>query len=547
MSVSLSRRSFLGVSGALGAMGLVAACSSPGGSTPGGGSTTGGGGATAGLLPTYQAFEGFPPDLGSSNPDVSPGYFSYPAPPTAVTGGAPATSGQAIRALTFTYDPVAPEMGSNALWQNLNEALGAELDLEYTPSADYSARFATTIAGNDLPDLVAVQGQHQQMPAMLAAKFTDLTEHLSGDAVLDYPNLAALPTPSWLGSVYDGKIWGVPVPRSLIGTVLYTRADILEEHGLSLQPESLEEFIEMAKALTDERAGRWAFGQTPFSQMLEVNGIANAWSVDDSGVFTHNGTRPEYEQALADAVALAEAGVVHPDGNAAQNTQRNEWMMAGITAFQIGGYAGWPKFYIQGASIDGFRLTGMLSPAREAGGTMVRTAGNPSSHFSAIAKQDDPERLLEILRVLDWLAAPFGSSEYITRRFGVEGETYNLDGPDPVLTSAGVNQATLPVRYITENSPVIWESQNEQAVHDQFDHQETGLQYTIPNPTVGLYSETAVSNAASAQQALSATQGEILLGNQPVTDWGPAVEAYMSAVGTTIKAEYEEAWAELNG
>ncbi|MFE5341649.1 hypothetical protein ACFQ80_15585 [Isoptericola sp. NPDC056578] len=546
MSATVSRRRFLGIAGTLGAMGLVAACSpSPGGSSPLPASN-GGGGGTAGLLPTYRPFDKFAPDLVSSNPGVSPGYFTYPDPPAAVTSGAPA-SGAPVRAMTFTYDPVAPELSNNALWQSINEALGTELDLEYTPAAEYDARFATTIAGSDLPDLVAIKGQQQQMPAMLAAKFSDLTEHLSGDAVLDYPHLAALPTPSWRSTVYDGRIWGVPVPRSLIGTVLYTRADILERAGLSLQPESLEEFTEMAKALTDEREGRWAFGQTPLGVLLETNGIANAWSVDEAGVFTFNGTLPGYEQALADAVALNDLGVVHPDGNAAQNTQRNEWMMAGTTSFQIGNYAGWPKFYLQGAGIDGFRLTGMLSPAREAGGTMVRTAGPSASHFSAVAKQDDPERLAEILRVLDWLAAPFGSTEYITRRFGKEGETFTFDGPDPVLTPEGVNQATLPVRYITENSPVIFESQDERAVRDQFDHQEAGLEYTVPNPTEGLYSEAAVSEGASAQQALTATEQEIVLGNQPVSAWAPAVESYMSAVGTKVKAEYEEAWAQLNG
>lgn len=546
MSGTLSLRRFLGATGAFAAMGLLGACSgSPTSQSPNGGST-GGGGAGDGLLPTYQPFDTFPPDLASSNPDVSPGYFSYPAPPTAVTSGHPA-SGDPIRALTFTYDPVAPELSHNALWQSLNDALGTELDLEYTPAAEYNARFATTIAGNDLPDLMAIRGQQQQMPAMLAAKFTDLTEYLSGDAVLDYPNLAALPTPAWLSTVYEGKLWGVPVPRSLIGNVLYTRADVLERAGLSLQPESLEEFTEMAQALTNDREGRWAFGQTPLTVLLETNGIANPWSVDGSGVFTFNGTLPGYEQALADAVALNDLGVVHPDGNAVQNTQRNEWMMAGTTAFQIGLYAGWPKFYVQGADIEGFRLTGMLSPAREAGGEMVRTAGPAVSHFSAVAKQDDPERVAEILRVLDWLAAPFGSTEYITRRFGMEGETFTFDGPDPVLTSEGVNQATLPVRYITENSPVIFESRNEQAVRDQFDHQEAGLQYTVPNPTEGLYSETAVSEGASAQQALTATELEIVLGNRPVADWAAAVESYMSAVGNTIKAEYEEAWAQLNG
>ena len=101
--------------------------------------------------------------------------------------------------------------------------------------------------------------------------------------------------------------------------------------------------------------------------------------------------------------------------------------------------------------------------------------------------------------------------------------------------------------YIAEPSPVIYEPKNEQAVRDQFDFQEVALPFTVPNPTVGLYSETAVSSGAGASQVLNDVQTEILLGNQPVSDWAPAAEAYMQSSGDTIKAEYEEAWAELHG
>ena len=46
----------------------------------------------------------------------------------------------------------------------------------------------------------------------LDAKMQDLTPFLSGDAIKDYPNLAAHPTGVWRTTVYSNKIYGVGDP-----------------------------------------------------------------------------------------------------------------------------------------------------------------------------------------------------------------------------------------------------------------------------------------------------------------------------------------------
>jgi putative aldouronate transport system substrate-binding protein len=96
------------------------------------------------------------------------------------------------------------------------------------------------------------------------------------------------------------------------------------------------------------------------------------------------------------------------------------------------------------------------------------------------------------------------------------------------------------VRYLAEASPVIYEPGNRQAVQDQYDHQVAGVPLAVPDPTLGLYSETAASKAASAQQELDAVLLEIQLGNKPVSAWQPAIKQFMDRVGNKIKAEYEE-------
>ena len=529
MAPTLSRRRVLALGTAAGLGPLLGACGN-------GGSSSSNGSAMTAKLPTYKPVTAVPPGLAAEPAGVSPGYFTYPATSTATSQP---VHGKTITALTYTYDPIAPPLGSNPYWQNLNSKLGTELKITYAPSADYKSKLGTTIAGDDLPDIVAVQGVVQQMPALLKAKFTDLTEYLSGDAVLEYPNLAALPTDAWRSTVYEQRIWGIPVPRALIGNVIFTRADLLTKAGLSLQPKSWAEFKEMATALTDERAGRWAFGQVPFLMLLEMNGITGTWQAKD-GVFTHAGTTPQWTRALEDTVELVKSGVLHPDHAGVPNTKRNEWMLSGTTSFASGGYAGWGKFYGQAKDVPGFRLTGMLSPTRDGAGTAIHSPGPTSASFTALAKTGDANRIKQILRVLNWLCSPFGSGEYITVRYGIEGQTFNRNGSDPILTEGGRSQAFLPVRYLAEASPVIFEPGNRMAVQDQYDYQVAGVPRVVPDPTLGLYSETAASKATSEQRELDSVLLEIQLGNKPVSAWQPAIKRFMDRVGNKIKAEYEE-------
>ena len=50
----------------------------------------------------------------------------------------------------------------------------------------------------------------------MAAKAVDLSDHLAGDAILDYPNLANIPTDCWDVGRFNGRIYGLPSPRGAV-------------------------------------------------------------------------------------------------------------------------------------------------------------------------------------------------------------------------------------------------------------------------------------------------------------------------------------------
>lgn len=494
-----------------------------------------------GELPTFAEAGSAKPDLPSEHPGGMHGFFSYPAEPTAPVE--PPLSGGKITSLTYTFDPVAPGLAENPLWQKVNQGLGAELHITYAPSADYPQRFATTIAGGDLPDLVTIYGSVQQLPALLKSQFTDLSEHLAGDAIADYPNLAGLPTESWRETVVEGSIWGVPIARPPIGGAMFVRKDLLDKQGFAVQPKDFAEFKELMIALTDERNSRWACGDPSgvLGLITSMLGIPSLW-IEEGGKFTANIETEQYAQALADARGLVEAGVFHPDGLTATNNQRNDWFTAGRTPLVQGGFVGYSKYEMWGAEVPGFELATMLPVGYDSSTEPAHNRGSVMQAMTVI-KKSDPARVKELLKALDWLAAPFGSSEYLTRKFGIEGETYALEGTDPILNSRGQNLKLVPFGYISDGPLVIYDPGQRRIAEARFAYQEKALAMTLPDPTIGLYSETEATKNAQIGKALEDHRREILIGRKPLDSWADAVSTWRKAGGDQIREDYQTALA----
>src|SRR6185437_3918566 len=87
-------------------------------------------------LPTYMPPNSPPPDVpgGTLTP---PGYTSYPQTLTRSVADPPAKGGQ-INIITETLGTLPTPMDSNPVWQELNKRVGATLNLNITPFADYS-------------------------------------------------------------------------------------------------------------------------------------------------------------------------------------------------------------------------------------------------------------------------------------------------------------------------------------------------------------------------------------------------------------------------
>ncbi len=494
-------------------------------------------------LPTYVRYQGIKPDLPGTDAGVDPAFRYFPTTNPSVVSEKPGT-GQTISGMANIYYAVPPGPDRNTYWQGLNDRLGVNLQLQMVSNADYTTKFATTIAGGDLPDLMQTPNGSPppvaDLPALLDKRFTNLSEFLAGDAVKDYPNLANLPTQSWKSTVFNGGIYGIPIPRGLIGSYNFIRQDLFEAKNLSTAPKGYDELLSTAKELTDPKQRRWAFGlMTSLRQFFaRLNGEPNTWSYAD-GKLTHAYETEQYKQTVADMKAFWDAGVLHPDAfNPALPFK--QLFNAGTVAINAhDGYPGWTQYILDNASNPKFKL-GLMPVYDRSGDALAHwLLGSGLYSFTMLKKQDDQDRTKLLLRTLNWLAAPFGTKEYLYRLYGKEGVDHTVDGRNnPTLTKTGTTNTVLPIRYLADSPFTIYQPGRPQDANTQHAYQALEIPTGIQNPTVGLFSNAAATDNATADKKFTDAVNEIIQGRQPMSQLDSLISTWRKAAGDEMRKEY---------
>ncbi|MBM7786241.1 extracellular solute-binding protein [Tenggerimyces flavus] len=492
-------------------------------------------------LPTFVPYEGVKPDLAPTTDGIQAGFLSYPAEPVAGLTEKPG-SGGALVAMVSNPGPIPPVNGNRYL-QSMAQVLNVDLKPRFIPLAEYTSKLATVVASDDIPDFLQLLGVGR-VPELLRAKFADLTDYLSGDAVKEYPFLANLPTESWRTCVFNGGIYGLPIPRAAVGPLMYYRADLLAEKGLNGNPNSFEEFRTLCRELTDERSNKWACvspnGVKIFvQQMLGVP--TSDWQEKD-GTFTNIWELPETEQAIGVVADLWKDGVFHPDSLSGSIDAKTTFI-AGTVSVHYDNYTAWSGYAQQALPSNAdFRLEGMLPPNFDGSSERSLWKGYPS-YSTAVIKKASKERVTELLRVANALAAPFGTKEYLQFKLGVEGVHYTKKGTDPAPTSTGTAEVATVLNYLASPPAILYEPGNPELTKQEHAYQQKAIPIANQSPTLGLYSNTQGSQGAQLTQAMTDAQNEIITGRKPISTWKDAVRDWKQKGGDKVRSEYAESFA----
>ncbi|MFC4562652.1 extracellular solute-binding protein [Nocardiopsis mangrovi] len=483
--MTLDRRRFLGLAGAGAAAafsgGLLTACA-PTGPRPGAGAAAGAD-RLDDLIPTFIPFDGPAPDLPGTDgaPDA---YTSYPRAVDAIT--APPGSGGSYTAMTPLWGPVPPGLGDNSHYDLVNRELGATVEFNFQDGNTIIDKMNAVIAGGDVADITMVPDWLINLiPRFNRAAgelFEDLTPFLAGDAVEPYPMLANLRSDAWKWGVFDERLYGVPLPSNPFPEWFLYRADLFAEMDLPL-PSSPEEFFELGEEINDPDNNRWAFGDF-YRLMRQVFGAPREWRYT-GGELVHQVETPEFAASVEFLRRVYDAGLVHPD-IAGGGTNNKELINSGRILVDQDATSAIIEAY-QGVLPDDpdFRL-GLLPVFGSDGNDPDMHRASPAEHCVFVRKGFEPGQVEEVLQILDYCAAPFGTEEYLTYRFGAEGEHYEYVDGAPQLTELGRQEVGNGYLFLSGRPSPIVESQYPDYVEPRSQWFNDAVQYSGEDPFEGI-------------------------------------------------------------
>jgi putative aldouronate transport system substrate-binding protein len=524
----------------------------------------------ASAIPGYFAVTSGPkPDFASSGPQYEDGFINYPRPNPKSLLKEPPGLGSEIKVFSQARGvgstiPPTP-FDSNPAWQEVNKQLNANVQFTTAPSNDYNTKLAAIMAGNELPDIVNFPGglgttnatatsSTRGLPSFLQTRMADLTPFLAGDAIKEYPNLAAIPTAAWKnsGCIYNGQILMWPVQRYRPFAMLFRNVDMWDkELGSGFLPQNADDFKRALLQINRPREGHYGVVGVNITYNLQVFGATfgapNGWSLDSGGKLTKDIETPQFKEAVAFLRDLVTAGVYVPDSITGPSGP------AAITPFAQGKGAlipytfgvNWTTLWVtcQAAQPQVNFLPLGLFPAHD-GGKLGHYL-SPGFIVTNAMKKGPPERIKEMLRIIDWLAAPFGSQEDLLLTFGIEGIDYNVDARGlPVQTERGpADSQSVPWQYIVQHNQVMFFPGYADYAKLAYEAEHVLIPAGIDDPTWGLDSPTYGSLGAPITQSVNDTLTDIVVGRREMSEYDTMVADWRSKGGDQIRNELERAVA----
>ena len=491
------------------------------------------------------------PDLAPSDAGLQAGYLTYPKDQLQTVLRIPGLGGD-VTALSTLLGAPSPPVDQNPAWQAVNKQINANMRVLQVPQSDYMARAATIMAGNDLPDLFALTPNTlgiAQLPRFLRSSYADLTPYLAGDAIKDYPNLAAFPPSAWTQCVFDGAILAVPNLRPEFQFTWFVNQSKLDAIGAS-HPRNGDEFKRLLKELTRPQSNEYGIvelapayglvyngpGNVP---MLAMFGTPNNWSVDSGGKFTKDIETEQFKAALGFTRDLYAMGVYFPDPTMSITSEKIPFK-GGNAAINANGWVTYLEFWNDGIHQKPPVKFRVLDPISFDGSRPIRHRFNGVLGMTAI-KNGRPERVKELLRIEDFLAAPFGSQESLLLEYGVKDVDFAFDvRGNPVKTTQGQSDTLVPWQFLALHPAVLYNALDSDFARTAYAEEQAMVPLMVNDPSIGLYSPTAASKGGQLTQKFADGLGEIVTARSPLSKLDQLLSDWKAGGGDQMRKEYEQ-------
>lgn len=465
--------------------------------------------------------------------------------------------GGTITSYLINYDPPPPPRENNRFWQELEKRIGVKWEPILQGADGYPEKTAALTASGSLPDIMLIVPEQvpDQYRVIRQGAYTDLTPFLTGAELRQYPNLAAFPEYLWKNSAVGGKIYGVPAANNPIPATLHWRKDWAEKLGTP-DPKNADDiarvFTAFSKNDPDGNGAADSFGMGSIAQFifnlpffLWMFRVPNNWRLNADGTLTNHIETPEFREAVSYMRRLHDAGVFHPETATMNRTQRRDYLVSGKVGANM-------DSVVNFTGMNGFRaearkvtptanIVPLVPPGHDGGKPVVHLAPAFFSIAAIPARVGrDRERVKELLRVLDYFSAPFGSEERNFLSYGIEGVHHEVrpDGNRIINELGRAERGGLtpasgpPTSYF---SPLAGESKEIQ------DAVAASMANGEQDPTLTAVSATNVVRSGELNQLRIDRIGAIVQGREPLTALDGYVRDWRSRGGDTIRREFQDA------
>ncbi|MFE6631146.1 extracellular solute-binding protein, partial [Streptomyces rochei] len=522
---------------------LLSACGggSDGGSRDG---TTSGKDAKE-LLPAYVAGNVVTPDIPSKNGSAVG--FTSKLDLADLKTSVPKKLGKGGKVTVMSPFWGSPPKDGNAYYKAMNDLIGVDVVWQNQDGNTYDQKLGAVLASSEVPDVVVVPGWNMtgKIPSAIIGKFADLGPYLSGDAVKEYPNLAAIPTDAWQRSIFGGKLRGLPMPASYVtGIVPLYRQDIFEKEGYEV-PRSCDEFMTFAKEATNAKAKRWAcldMKWTAFNAfgVLSGNEKSLGWNEVD-GKLVHRIETEEYLEALEWTRKLFAAGVVHPDARLGKSNAADPGPKFAAGEFLVYNQdfsQWWSRTAEQAVQNPEFKIWGMDIWGHD-GGAPTLWAQNPAGIFAFVNKDASESVIRDVLAVANVTAAPYGTKEYMATNYGVEGTHYTVEDGVPTKTEQGNIDVMNAYVMIASPAPTIAHPDFPEVARGQVEWQQRMGAHTKKSTFYGMQivEPARWTNLSNDFEQL---EDDVIRGRKKIGDMQQAVSDWRSKGGDKLRDWYKK-------
>ncbi|MGW0333351.1 Tat pathway signal sequence domain protein [Streptomyces sp. NPDC003011] len=540
-----SRRSFLAstavaTAAVAGGMPLLAACGgSDGGSKEG---TTAGKNAKK-ILPAFVAQNVVTPDIPAKNGSAA-GFTSELSLADLKTS-VPQKLGKGSTIKIMSPFWGTPPRSGNPYYTTMNGLIGADIVWQNQDGNTYDEKLGAVLASSDMPDVVVIPSWNMggKIPSAIISKMADLGPYLSGDKVKEYPNLAAIPTDAWQYSIFGGKLRGLPMPAPTTpATVPFYRKDVFDKEGYEL-PTSADEFLALAKEITNAKAKVWACDDMKWSAFNIFGALGGAekplgWNLVD-GKLIYRVETDEYLEALEWTRKLYAAGVVHPDTKAQNQGTAGQRFTDGQVLMYNGNIADWwGKMAEQSTQNKEFRIAGMDIFGHD-GGDPELFAVSPAGIFAFVNKKASKAKIQDVLAAANVTAAPYGTKEYMLTNYGVEGTHYTLKDGVPTKNDKGNQEVLNAFVMLASPAPTIAHPDFPDIAKEQVEWQQRMGAFAKKTPFFGMQ-VTEPARYTNLSNDFEQLEDDIVRGRKKISDMQQAVSDWKSQGGDKLRDWYKK-------